>query len=609
MIMALPYLSEHEAPTASDKDQVDAYNPTPEEKKLAQAVEKMYQRAKSARSNYDYRWIERYKMFRGQQWLQNRPSYRSAEVFNLVFQTIQSQVPILTDARPKIEFMPQEPNDRAFAEVMNKITESDWERGNFNYELAKMIYGNEIYGSALSYLGFDREADFGQGRICFKPEEIHFMFPDPDGCDEGDGVQDCDFFIRAQPLSVKKVRKMYPKVARFIKGDTESILNVNKNELMPIRMQLPANDRLMTDLTGGSNWPSKESKVTLLTCYYRDIESVDEEKAQDGTDTVNRRLRFPKGRKVVVANGVVCEDTENEYDDGKWPWQKMVNYIAPHEFWGISELEPIEGPQRIFNRLVSFVLDVLHLTGNPIWIVDSNSGIDTDNLTSAPGLIVEKNPGSEVRRETGVQLQPYVLSLINQVKEWIDQISGAQDITRGITPGGVTAASAIESLQNAAQTRLRQKSRNIDAFLQEFGQQYASRVMQFYTAPMIYRLTGDDGAKQYFKAWFGQDEEGNRTVKVQYFDQHPQTGDLLPRSGIDTYQLRGKLDVSVTTGSSLPFSKAQNRDQQLALFDRGAIDREELLKSLEYPNYQAVLERMAQAAQQAANAQAGKPAA
>lgn len=595
----LPYLTEHEGPNRNEERDEGEYNPSPEEKKLVKRIQNMLQKSKAVRAAYDQHWPERYKMFRGKQWTYPRPSYRNSEVFNLIFQIIQSQVPILTDARPKIEYMPQEPSDREFAELMNDIVANDWETGNYQYNLAGMLYDSKIYGTALSWLGYDPDAENGLGRICFRPEEIQWIFPDPDGCDEGDGIQDCDYFIKAQPVNVRKLKRKYPKHAKKIKGDTESLANYDKNDLMPTRALSPASDRITYETSGSTRYPDKEAKVLQITAYYRDSEIVEEEKpGEDGASYVEQRLKFPKGRKTVIANGCILEDGPNDYDDGQWPWQKLVNYIAPHEFYGISELEPIEGPQRIFNKLVSFVLDVLHLTGNPVWIVDNNSGIDTDNLTNAPGLIVEKNAGSEVRRESGVQLQPYVLSLINSVKEWVDQIAGSQDITRGIPTGGVTAASAIADLQNAAQTRIRQQSRNLDAFLNDFGEQYASRVMQFYNAPRIFRLTNKDGTQKYFRAQITKNEDGSHRALVQRFNED--SG--LPSERIDEYQLKGKLDLRVTTGTSLPFSKAQTEQRLLNLYDREVIDDEELLKGIDYPNWEAVLERKRQ--KQAAAAQA-----
>jgi hypothetical protein len=245
--------------------------------------------------------------------------------------------------------------------------------------------------------------------------------------------------------------------------------------------------------------------------------------------------------------------------------------------------------------------------GNPIWVIDTTSGVDTDNLVNSPGLVVEKEPGSEVRREEGVQLQPYVLQLIDRMKLWFDDISGSSDSSRGVKPEGVTAASAITALQDASQTRLRQKSKNIDACMQNFGQMYQSRVFQFYTAPRVFRITNDQNVTKYFK--FHVDQE-----------THPETGEVRKFARVQQYaqgedgkhyeapeqqyDIKRRFDVVVTTGSSLPFEKDRVEQQSMNLFDRGIIDAEEVLKNLRYPNKESVLQRMAEKAQQQAAMQA-----
>jgi hypothetical protein len=291
-----------------------------------------------------------------------------------------------------------------------------------------------------------------------------------------------------------------------------------------------------------------------------------------------------------------------------FPYLRLLNYILPREFWGISEIEQLEGPQKIFNKLISFALDVLTLMGNPIWVVETGSGVDTDNLFNRPGLIVEKNPGTEVRREEGVQLQPYVLQLIDRFKLWFDDISGSNDVSRGVKPEGVTAASAIEALQNASNTRLRQKTRNIDAFMQNFGQMYLSRVFQYYTVPRVFRITNDQNATKYFKMHVDQQEmngEQVRVVKVREFQQTPDGRNVYGEEKV--YDARRRFDVKISTGSNLPFEKARVSQESFNLFDRGVIDAEELLKNLRYPNAEQLLKRMADKAAQQAQAEAQQP--
>jgi hypothetical protein len=191
-------------------------------------------------------------------------------------------------------------------------------------------------------------------------------------------------------------------------------------------------------------------------------------------------------------------------------------------------------------------------------------------------------------------------------------VSGSNDVSRGQRPEGVTAAAAITALQEAQQTRIRQKSRNLDAFLVDMGKMYASRVFQFYDAPRIFRVTGDDQSMKYFKFHVDKvpvtDEMGQPTGEIQNiakirtvnFDENGTPFESEEKQ----FEVKGEFDVRVISGSGLPFEKSRIEQQSFNLFDRGIIDGEEVLKNLKYPNAEAVMNRMAEKAQAQAQAQA-----
>jgi len=72
-------------------------------------------------------------------------------------------------------------------------------------------------------------------------------------------------------------------------------------------------------------------------------------------------------------------------------------------------------------------------------------------------------------------------------------------------------------------------------------------------------------------------------------------------------QAAGKLDVKVTTGSTLPFAKAEKEQKLLQLFDRGIVDQQEVLQGTDFPNWEAVLQRVTERQQAAAAAQQQQP--
>lgn len=591
------------------------YSPTDDEEKAIKLANSLYEKSKQARKSYDEKWLDYYRMFRGRQWKDQRPSYRHSEVINLIFSAIQGSVPILTDTRPKPEFVPTEPGDMELAQVLNDMFDSDWNDGNWSMKLTEVIYDAHFYGAGFASLKYDASAALGAGRIVFECEDTFCAYPDPHSRDVN---VKSNYFVWAEPTSIEKIKREHPQVAKYIKSDLLDMSAYERSNFSEnIRYRQAGDSRIFTEGQSQYNLESRDEALQI-DCYIHDADYCEEEEAGVNPETgmeekrYIQKLKYPNGRFISTASGVLLGEGELPYEDKKFPYLRLVNYILPHEFWGISEIEQLESPQKIFNKLVSFALDVLTLMGNPIWIVDNTSGIDTDNLFNRPGLIVEKEPGSEVRREEGVQLQPYVLNLINMLKGWFDDVSGYTQASRGVRPEGVTAASAIEALQESSQTRLRQKTRNIDAFLQDMGKMYCSRVFQFYDTPRVFRVTGQDQTNKYFKFHIdkvpvideltGQPtDEIQRIAKIRTF--HMGSDGVYHEGEERQFQMQGEFDVRVTSGSGLPFEKSRIENQSYALFDRGIIDAEEVLKNIKYQNAEAVMKRMAEKAAASAQAQ------
>lgn len=592
------------------------YEPSPEEKEAIKLVDKLYSKSKKHRSQYDEKWLDYYKMFRGRQWKEQRPAYRHSEVINLVFRAIQSSVPILTDAKPRIEYLPQEPSDREFADIMSKLIDAEWTKGNWQEELVEAIYDAHFYGAGFLKIGINDDAPIA--KVCLKSSDPFHHFPDPKARDVN---KDCDYYIYAEPVDVELLKAEYPDKAQWIKPDLMDVNWGTKTDLDQVKFKSPVDNRTL--LEGTSAFDVKDrNKALKQTLILKSREFEEEEKIIEndkGETEVKyvQKLKYPNGRKIVKVGGVLLDDEPYEPEHGKFPYGRVLNYTLPREFWGISEVEQLESPQKIFNKLVSFALDVLTLMGNPIWIVDTTSGIDTENLFNRPGLIVEKEAGSEVRREAGVPLQPYVLQMVDMMKSWFDDIQGVPEVSRGIKPEAVSAAAAIEALQDAANQRLRLKTRHIDAALQDLGQMYASLVMQYYTAPQVFRITNNENASQYFKFHVEQetddqgeplmDEKGSpiRVAKVREVSTDEMGNQVVSEE--KSYQIRGDLDVKVMTGSTLPFIKAQREALAFRLFQAGAIDQPELLQSVEWPNWESVWERVQKRQTEMAAAQAQAP--
>lgn len=572
---------------------------SPEDQATIKYVLKMLQKFKKHRSKYDKNWLHYYKMFRGDQWTGIKmPSFRSKEIVNMIWETVQSNVPLQTDVRPQMNFIPTEPSDMEFSQILNEISNSDWERNNWLTPLTEIIIDGYLYGTGYGLPGFDSSADFGLGSASFESEDPFYCYPDPDAR-EVNG-KNSDGFIIAVPTDTGKLKSQYPHLKHLIKSDVTDVIQSSKTALNDFKYRTVNTDRDMPDLSSLTGSDSVSFKTMVVTAYLLPDET-EELCEPDGVDDSGEqkvkttyKKKYPKGRTIKVACGLLLEDDPKlPFEHGEIPVCKYVNYILPREFFGVSEVEQLESPQRIFNRILNAQLEIMNLMGNPVWIVDHSAGVDPEQLVNRTGLVVLKEPGSEVRREVGVQLSSAALQLADRLEKWFNNVAGTQDVSRGEAPGSVTAASAIDALQQAARTRIRQKQRNLDAFIRDFGRQYVGIVLEKYSASRVFRVTNKEGASKYFRMSTEKHPETGKTVaSIQEYGQSEDGQTVL--GNVKQFEINGRFDVQVSSGSGLPFTKAENEQKTLQLFDRGIIDAEEVLKNIEYPNREAVLARVQQ---------------
>lgn len=569
----------------------------PEEQAEVKAIMKKFYQWKRVRDQNSKNWISFYKLYRGVQWSTQRPSWKTSEIVNFIWQVIQSQLPLQLDARPKFTFLPQEPEDLAFSQIINKICDAEWSENNWMMTVQEVILDGYIFGTGFSSMNYDPSLLYGMGQPVYASEEPLYCYPDPECNDINDSKS--EGFFKAYPVPTERLKQKYPDRAHLIKSDcTVDRQKKDKYDLQRRYLTEHSSTTMqMPEISYDSqNVDEYAIPKTMVFEAYLKPNDVTEDVEQNGEDKIYTiKKKYPNGRYICIANGMKLHDGPLPYEDGLIPFQKYINSADPRQFYGISEIEQLASPQIIINKILSYTIDVLLYTSNPIWIVDNSADVDTDNLNNIPGTVVEKSPGSEVRRENGPSLNPGFYQTLDRLIGWFNDVAGSSDFSRGEATGGVTAASAIEQLISASRTRIRQRMRNMDCYLRSVGRQWLNRVLENYTAPRVFRMTNEDGSQYFLKMHVDnvKDQQGNAAKRATIQKYEIMDG---ISTVTDTQQiyLKGQLDLKVTAGSDLPFEAADKERRALALFDRQIIDAEEVLDSLNYPNKEQILQRVAE---------------
>lgn len=473
----------------------------------------------------------------------NKPEYKSDEVSNFIFSTIETIKPIMTDNNPKIMVLPKKPAELSVLDNIQNIIDYEWTRAKMEIVLPQAITLALQIGTAIIGVFWDGNDDKGLGNVDIQLINPFNFFPDP----MATSIDNAEYVIYATYQHVNKLKNKYPKKVDKLIGGT-----INEKNLVP----------------HANNVSEVDNVVLVLECWMKDYATIEVEEEDEQGNKVKKRVhKYPRGRVIVCAPElqIILEDKENPYEDGKFPFKILKCYDIPFEFWGKGEVEQLLSPQTYINDLMNQIIDNAKLTANMPWLIDKNSGIGKGQLTNRPGLIIRKNPGSEVKRLQPPAMPNYVGDMVQTLKRDIEIISGIHDVTQGRKPGSISAASAIIALQEAAQARVRLKVKIMEQTLSDLGQMWYNRIRQFW-------LT-------------------NRYVRFE----NP-VGEIEAKE-ISPSEIEADVDFVIVAGSTMPQNKSAMLDYMIRLAQTQAedgmpmVDRESVLQYTNIPDKKKILQR------------------
>ena len=161
------------------------------------------------------------------------------------------------------------------------------------------------------------------------------------------------------------------------------------------------------------------------------------------------------------------------------------------------------------------------------------------------------------------ELPDYVIQEVATIQESIEAISGQHEVTNAQVPAGVTAASAINLLQEADSTRLGPAVDDFENQLAKLGNKVLKLVGNFYTDQRTIRIAGDNGAWEIFD-FRGVMLKGNTQVMVQ-------TGSAFPHSKAARQAALQDLMTYFVQSGNAPHNR--QLAQLLQDFDMGGAER------------------------------------
>ena len=220
-------------------------------------------------------------------------------------------------------------------------------------------------------------------------------------------------------------------------------------------------------------------------------------------------------------DGLSNYNHEYPYRHGRFPFAK-IDHLPTGMFYGMSIIQTLIPMQKEYNRTRSVMLEHRNMAGKPQWSY-TKGAFDPRKFTSEPGLLLAVNMGFDAPQSIEQpDLAPSVGAELDISIRDMDETSNQFEVTRGRTPPGVEAASAIAYLSEENDTSLYHTVQSLENAVQETGIQVLANVHDFWPEERIVRMTS--------RNQFMEVREFKKSDLNPIMDFRVEAGSMAPRS-------------------------------------------------------------------------------
>ena len=576
--------------------------------KVGEFFYSLWQAALTERSRLDLeeRWMENHRLFRGDHHRMNgRIVYKNKKkktTINLLFANIIRTVANITARNPVAEVVSTDGVEDGTDILVSQKIKNWWNDTEQSISLAKSALANEIYGITTEKSVYDQ----AQKRTDTIVLDAFSAFPAPGYYEEWN---DCPYFCHAFPMNKALVEQMFGLSAKdpVDTDDVYNLLGEDREDNRPIpsgtylgSQNYPGNYTPIQHPKYGATQVGGEGRALVVEVWVRDYSMEQAENQIDAQPVINpdtgmpvvdpmtgepvmepvievtEQSKYPGNIRVVtLTNGgrLVLDDKPNPnvnpalpreiaaktYLYDHLPFYKANSYEDTTSVWGFASAEQVGDVNLEIDEIVTRIVNYVRKVTNPPLIIPKDSGISKEMITNQPGLILR--PSSTIASQ-GIRylqvpnLPSNFFDALEVLVKFFDRVSAIEDADRGDVPNRVVSGAAIAALQERGAVLIRAKIRAMDYLVRMRGRCAISFFQNFGVFPELISAQG--------------------TTKQ-----------------VIGVSLAGReFNYLVESGSTVAKTSLQIQEQAQALYEKGAIDRQALLETINFPNWKQIVERV-----------------
>lgn len=203
--------------------------------------------------------------------------------------------------------------------------------------------------------------------------------------------------------------------------------------------------------------------------------------------------KYPKGRRLVIANGVLLESGPMPYEHGDYPFIKISDIEVSGSFWNVSTIENLIPLQKGYNRTWSQILENANNMGNIKMILARGHGLLRESYDDTGTEILEIAPEAvgSAHQLQPAELPSYVVNQLAWYDKAFEDVSGQHELKNAVDMGA-KSGKALLVLQEQDDTRLAPTKIRFHRAIEELGYMALQLYAEFQDEDREYQLLGDN---------------------------------------------------------------------------------------------------------------------
>lgn len=510
------------------------------------------------------KWNRAYELRRAVHW-KNKSVGVPLATINFLGAHHQRTVNMLTDNNPTFNVTPYGQVPDEILEVVTKAAENWWENTDQQHVFEESVSTGETYGTVAETVRFDPDAEYPLGEVVAETIDLFNFGWYPV---KQRKIQKCDAVFHFWPMPVHEAQRRYPKFAERIIADSEYIKKINdtRSEIIGGSMGGKRSylstiqsvvKRLMTNKTQVAEG---EEETLVVECWVKDYSGAYFGNIRQIICGVCGEVVFSDENNPSI-NPDMGEAAADTYLFDKFPFSLTQSITDPSSPYGMNDYEQLESLNVEINKSVSQLTIAKDSAARGKFINPQGSGVPNEHINNVSGVISPTvSTAGMMRYVDPPRVDPSIMASIEIFTKYFYSLAGSFELDNADAPGSkVIAAKAIAALLENANRMMRGKARNYSKMIRDRGRMFLSMAQNWYTESRYIQID-DNGKKQ-----------------------------SVP---ISSQILMVPAKLTVISGSTMPRSDIQKREESLELFKLGALPVDEFLKAMNWSDWKSVAKKV-----------------